>query len=79
MSNYISPEPPQAATPPHEAGYRPWKQNIDPRLSPKIQKVLPHFITHALCLGMGICEWGKVEFLLFGLPFLANTSLKGPE
>ena len=48
-------------------------------LRPKIQKVAPHFIASALWLGMGKCEWGKVEFFNFGLAFLANTSLKGPE
>ena len=48
-------------------------------LRPKIQKVLPQFITHALGLGMGKCEWGKVEFFNFGLPLLSFSSLKDPE
>ena len=30
-------------------------------------------------LGMGICEWGKAKFFNFGVPWLANSSLKGPE
>ena len=37
------------------------------------------FITPALGLGMGICEWGKVEFFNFSLPWLAIFSLKVPE
>ena len=48
-------------------------------LRPKIQKVVPLFSASALWLGMGICEWGKVEFFNFGLPLLALTSVKGPE
>ena len=48
-------------------------------LRPKIQKVVPLFSASALCLGMGICEWGKVEFFNFGLPLLAHSSLKDPE
>ena len=48
-------------------------------LRPKIQKVVPLFIASALWLGMGICEWGKVEFFNFGLPLLAYSSLKDPE
>ena len=48
-------------------------------LRPKIQKVLPQSIPGHFRLGMGICEWGKVEFFNFGLPLLALTSVKGPE
>ena len=47
--------------------------------APEIKKLLPHSITGAPSVGMGICEWGKVEFFNFGLPFLAIFSLKGPE
>ena len=47
--------------------------------APEIKKLLPHSITGAYSVGMGICEWGKVEFFNFGLPFLAIFSLKGPE
>ena len=47
--------------------------------APEIKKLLPHSITGAYIVGMGICEWGKVEFFNFGLPFLAIFSLKGPE
>ena len=48
-------------------------------LRPKIQKVLPHFITPALGLGMGICEWGKVEFFNFGWDQVGPAPVKGPE
>ena len=45
----------------------------------KIKKLVPHSIPGAYSVGMDICEWGKVEFFNFGLPFLAIFSLKGPE
>ena len=51
----------------------------NPACAPKIKKLLPHFITHAYSVGMGICGWGKVEFFNFGLPLLAISSLKGPK
>ena len=48
-------------------------------LRPKIRKVHALLCASALWTGMGICEWGKVEFLPYGLPLLAYASLKGPE
>ena len=45
----------------------------------KFEKVCPLLSASALWLGMGICEWGEVEFFNFELPSLAYSSLKGPE